>query len=108
VSAGSGHRALRPEPSSDSAEPLEPEQYWELLHDLLNQLTTTRLHAQHLLARLQNGDAPSDTDWRDGLTSIDHAALLAVGLIKGSFGAQVVKLRYLPGGRARTLGRRPK
>jgi hypothetical protein len=103
-----GHRALRPDEASASPEPLEVEQYWELLHDLLNQLTTTRLHTQRLLARLASGDHPTDTDWRDGITSIDRSALLAVGLIKSSLGAQVVKLPYVTGGRARTLGRRAK
>jgi hypothetical protein len=107
VSFAPRHRALGPHAHEASSEPaLEVEQYWDLLHDLMNQLTTTRLYTQRLLARLQNGDPPSETEWRDGVVCIDRAALVAVGLIKTSLGAPVVKLPYVTGGRSRTLGRR--
>jgi hypothetical protein len=96
MSLAATFRVIRSDEKIAATEPLEVEQYWELLHDLLNQLTTTRLHTQRLLARQQSGDPPSQADWSNGVASIDRASVVAVGLIKSAVGAQVVKLPIAP------------
>jgi hypothetical protein len=107
VSVAPGHRAPAHEaPGGSSETALDVEQYWTLLHDLMNQLTTTRLYTQRLLGRMQNGEAPSDTEWREGLACIDRAAVSAVELIKQSVGTQVVKLPYVTAPRSRVSSRR--
>ena len=74
--AGDESRSATPE--------LEPERLWTLLHDLMNELTTARLYTQCFLSRLENGDSPNGTEWREAIISIDRAAQGAVGLIRSS------------------------
>jgi hypothetical protein len=102
VSVRPAHQTTDLEAKSGASETaLEVEQYWGLLHDLMNQLTTARLYTQRFLSRLQDGETPSDAEWREGLARIDRAALDAVGLIKGSLGARVVRNPFLSGRRTR-------
>ena len=80
-------RATGDAPKAGAPE-LEPERLWTLLHDLMNQLTTARLYTQCFLSRLDHGDSPNGTEWREAITCIDRAALGAVGMIKSSLQAE--------------------
>jgi signal transduction histidine kinase len=87
--------------SSDRAPPkADPsrELLWTLCHDLLNQLSIIRVHAQAALVPARPGAVTTEAEWAKAMSEIDQVALSAVALMEDILRAERGNARVVPGG----------
>jgi signal transduction histidine kinase len=84
----------RPPPKGDPSREL----LWTLCHDLVNQLSIIRLHAQAALLPARPGAVTTEAEWTKAMLDIDHVALAAVGLMEDILKAERGSVRVTSGG----------